>query len=75
MLQIAGAFIGANLIDNFVLQPLIYSQSVKAHPVEIFLVIIMAGSLAGIAGMLFAIPVYTMIRTAVIEIFNSLKTK
>ncbi len=70
ILKIAGTFIGANLVDNMVLQPLIYSQSVKAHPVEIFLVIIMGGSLAGILGMLFAIPVYTIIRTIVIELFN-----
>ena len=70
MLEIGGTFIVANLIDNFVLQPLIYSQSIKAHPIEIFLVIIMGGSLAGILGMLFAIPVYTMIRTIVVEIFN-----
>ncbi len=75
MLKIAGTFIGANLIDNIVLQPIIYSQSVKAHPVEIFLVIIMGGSLAGIVGMLFAIPVYTIIRTIVIEIFNYVNTK
>ena len=70
VLKITGTFIGANLIDNIVLQPLIYSQSVKTHPVEIFLVIIMAGSLAGVMGMLFAIPVYTMARTIVIEIFK-----
>ena len=75
VLKIAGTFIGANLIDNIVLQPLIYSKSVKTHPVEIFLVIIMAGSFAGILGMLFAIPVYTMIRTIVIEIFNYVNTK
>jgi len=75
VLKIAGTFIGANLIDNIVLQPLIYSKSVKTHPVEIFLVIIMAGSFAGILGMLFAIPVYTMIRTIVIEIFNYVYTK
>jgi predicted PurR-regulated permease PerM len=70
MLQIAGTFIGANLVDNIVLQPLIYSQSVKAHPIEIFLVIIMGGSLAGIVGMLFAIPVYTILRTIVVELFH-----
>ena len=46
MLEISGTFVVANLIDNFVLQPLIYSRSVKAHPVEIFLVIIMGGSFA-----------------------------
>jgi len=70
VLTIAGTFAVANLIDNIVLQPVIYSRSVKAHPIEIFLVIIMAGSLAGIVGMLFAIPVYTMIRTVVIELYN-----
>jgi predicted PurR-regulated permease PerM len=75
MLQIAGTFIGANLVDNIVLQPLIYSQSVKAHPIEIFLVIIMGGSLAGIIGMLFAIPVYTIIRTVVVELFHYANTK
>ena len=75
MLQIGGTFIIANLIDNIVLQPLIYSQSIKAHPIEIFLVIIMGGSLAGILGMLFAIPVYTMIRTIVVEAFNYVTAK
>jgi len=73
--QIAGTFIVANLIDNIVLIPFIYSQSVKAHPVEIFLVIIMGGSFAGIIGMLFAIPVYTMLRTIVVELFRYLNTK
>ncbi|MDR1171281.1 MAG: AI-2E family transporter [Bacteroidales bacterium] len=74
MLEIAGTFIVANLVDNIVLQPFIYSQSVKAHAVEIFLVIIMGGSLAGIAGMLFAIPVYTILRTIVIELFHYANT-
>jgi predicted PurR-regulated permease PerM len=52
----------ANLIDNILLQPLIYSNSVKAHPLEIFLVIMMAGTLGGALGMILAIPTYTMIR-------------
>ena len=75
LIEISGTFICANLIDNFVLQPVIYSKSVIAHPVEIFLVIIMGGSLAGIMGMLFAIPVYTMIRTIAIELFNYANSK
>jgi predicted PurR-regulated permease PerM len=75
ILKIAGTFIGANLIDNAILQPYIYSHSVKAHPAEIFLVIIMGGSLAGILGMLFAIPVYTIIRTIVVELFNYMNGK
>lgn len=75
LLEIAGAFLVANLTDNLVLQPLIYSKSVKTHPVEIFLVVIMGGTFAGVLGMLFAIPVYTMIRTIMIELFHYVNTK
>lgn len=49
-------------LDDFVLQPTLYSERVKAHPLEIFLVILVAGSLAGIVGMLLAIPSYTVLR-------------
>lgn len=52
----------AQLLDNMVLQPLIYSQSVKAHPLEIFIIIIMAGNVAGIIGMIAAIPTYSIFR-------------
>jgi predicted PurR-regulated permease PerM len=60
-------------LDNVVLQPLIYSQSVKAHPLEIFLVILMAGNVAGIAGMILAIPAYSIGRVFVGEFFNQFK--
>jgi len=62
LLKLTGVFFVANFIDNNILVPLIYSNSVKAHPLEIFFVIIMGGSLAGILGMLLAIPVYTVLR-------------
>lgn len=52
----------AQLIDNIVFQPFIYSKSVKAHPLEIFLVIIIAGTLYGVPGMMLAIPGYTVLR-------------
>ena len=58
------------LIDNIVFQPLIYGNSVYAHPLEIFLVILMAGSLAGIPGMILAIPTYTVLRVILREFFN-----
>ncbi len=52
----------AQLIDNFVSQPLIFSKSVKSHPLEIFLVIIIGGILFGIIGMIIAVPTYTVIK-------------
>lgn len=61
------------LIDNVIIQPYIYSTSVKAHPLEIFLVILMAGSIAGVLGMLFAIPVYTILRVFAREFLNNFR--
>lgn len=54
--------LGVQLIDNFVLQPIIYSSSIQATPLEIFIVMLMAGHMGGMIGMLAAIPTYTVIR-------------
>ncbi|WP_297086963.1 AI-2E family transporter [uncultured Draconibacterium sp.] len=66
-------FLSVQIIDNVLFQPLIYSSSVKAHPLEIFLVIMAAGSLAGIIGMILAIPVYTILRVIAKEFFENMK--
>lgn len=70
---IVGIFIVVKLIDDFILQPFIYSTSVKAHPIEIFLIILMAGSLAGIPGMILAIPGYTVLRIIAKQFFTGSK--
>ena len=45
----------------------------KAHPLEIFIVILIAGSLAGIVGMLLAIPSYTVLRVFAKEFFSQFR--
>ncbi|UKM63769.1 AI-2E family transporter [Flavobacteriaceae bacterium GSB9] len=50
------------LIDNFGSQPIIFSKSVKSHPLEIFLVILITGILFGVIGLIIAIPAYTAIK-------------
>ena len=55
------------LIDNFFSQPYIFSNSVKSHPLEIFLVIIIAGLLFGVLGMIVAVPGYTAIKVILKE--------
>ena len=57
-------------IDDFVLQPTIYSSKVSAHPLEIFIVILMAGSVGGIVGLLVAVPSYTVLRVFAKEFFS-----
>ncbi len=63
-------FMTVQLIDNILFQPLIYSNSVNAHPLEIFLVILLAGSMSGMLGMMLAIPAYTIFRVIAKEFFN-----
>lgn len=57
----------AQLIDNFASQPIIFSKSVKSHPLEIFLSIIIFGLLFGILGMVVAVPTYTAIKVILKE--------
>ncbi len=63
-------FIVGQLIDNFFSQPYIFSSSIKSHPLEIFLVVILAGLLAGPVGMLLAIPIYTVFKVVLSEFFS-----
>ena len=65
--------LATQLVDNFIYQPLIYSTSIKAHPLEIFIVILMAGVIGGVLGVLVAIPAYTVIRVIAFRFFRNYK--
>lgn len=73
VLKISGTFLVVQMIDNFLIQPYIFSNSVNAHPLEIFIVISMAGTIAGIGGMIIAIPVYTLIRIIASQFLSGFK--
>lgn len=66
-------FCFTQLMDNIVYQPLIYSTSIKAKPLEIFIVLLIAGHLAGPVGMIVAIPCYTVIRVVAFRLFRQYK--
>ncbi len=55
-------FMIGQLIDNFGSQPIIFSKSVKSHPLEIFLIILITGILFGVIGLIIAVPAYTAIK-------------
>lgn len=71
--KLIAVFVATHLVDVFIFQPYIYSNSVKAHPLEIFLVILIAGNVGGIVGMLIAIPSYTVLRVFAREFFYRFK--
>jgi len=63
----------AQIIDNFISQPYIFSNSVKSHPLEIFLVILISGVLFGVVGMIVAVPSYTVIKVVLKEFLSENK--
>ena len=63
----------AQIIDGLIYQPVIYSNSIKANALEIFIVLLMAGYIGGIIGMLVAIPCYTVIRVIAARFFRNVK--
>lgn len=66
-------FCFTQLIDNFVYQPLIYSTSIKAKPLEIFIVLLIVGHIGGPLAMIIAIPSYTAVRVIAFRFFGHMK--
>lgn len=60
--KVVVVFLIMQMVDNFLIQPFIFGKSVKAHPLEIFLVILIGAQLGGVVGMVAAIPAYTVLR-------------
>lgn len=60
-------------IDNMLIQTIIYSNSVEVHPLEIFFVTMIAGTVAGIPGMILGIPAYTVLRVIAGEFLSEFK--
>lgn len=73
MITLVAIFVVTQLIDNFFFQPVIYSTSIKSSPLEIFIVLLVAGNIGGILGMLLAIPGYTVIRVIAAHFFGDTK--
>ncbi|MDX1472045.1 MAG: AI-2E family transporter [Flavobacteriaceae bacterium] len=61
------------IIDNIIVQPFVFGASVRSHPLEIFLIILIAGYLSGITGMILAIPTYTTLKVIAKEFLSEYK--
>ena len=66
-------FCFTQLVDNFLYQPLIYSTSIKAKPLEIFIVLLIVGNIGGPLSMIIAIPCYTVVRVIAFRFFGNIK--
>ncbi len=72
-LWVIAGYIFAQMLDAFVNQPLIFSKSIRSHPLEIFLVILTGGMLFGVLGMMFAVPSYTVLKVIFKEFLSENK--
>ena len=72
-LVVLAIMLAAQLIDNFIYQPLIYSTSIKATPLEIFIVLLLAGRIGGTLGLLVGIPAYTVVRVVAVRFYSHKK--
>ena len=61
------------MMDNVFFQPLIFSKAARAHPLIILFVVLMGAQLAGIVGMLVAIPLATIVRVTIVQLLWSLR--
>lgn len=73
LLKVAGAFMVTQFLDNMVISTIIFSKSVQAHPLEIFLVTMIAAKVGGVTGMVIGIPVYTVLRVIARVFFSEFK--
>jgi putative permease len=62
----------AQLIDNFIIIPLVVAKIVNLHPVTVIIVIIIGAQLAGILGMIISIPVACILKLTAVEIYDHL---
>lgn len=73
LLKLAAAFMATQFLDNNFVGPMIFSKSVQAHPLEIFIVTLVAAKLGGVIGMVIGIPVYTVLRVIARTFFSEFK--
>ena len=73
VLEIISVFAIAQLNDNLLVGPIIFSNTAKSHPIEIYLVVVAAGMLGGVVVMVIAIPLYTIIKVIAQEFLSEFK--
>lgn len=73
LISASGGYALAQIFDNFISQPVIFGHSVRSHPLEIFVVILIGGFVFGIPGMILAVPTYTALKVISKEFLSEYK--
>ncbi len=63
------AFTAIQWLEGFVVTPYVMSEAVDLHPMLIFFVLVLGGSIAGVVGMLLAVPATCAARVLIRELY------
>lgn len=74
VLPIIFLFAGIRILDDLVIVPTVYSRGAEMHPLTIVLLVLIAAELEGIAGMVLAMPLYTVFRVIAKEMYWGLES-
>lgn len=62
LLKITAVYVGEQMLENFLLGPIIIGRSSKLHPVVVMIVLILGGAIFGFWGVILAVPLTIFIR-------------
>jgi len=71
---IAVVFVLVQVIDNNIISPMVVSKSVNMHPITVVIAVVIGGNIGGVIGMLFAVPVWGIIKVTLKEVGWGLKS-
>jgi len=74
ILWIALLFAIVQLIDNILVTPIVVSNAVDLHPLVVMIVVLVGGSLLGVTGLIFAIPLTSIFKVIMEELVKGLKS-
>ena len=57
------------LTDDIILRPMLFGKAIDIHPITVVIVLLGGKSAMGFLGMLFAIPLYTILKVVAIECY------
>lgn len=65
--------VGAQMLDNVLLKPILISRSVNVHPAAVLITVLIGGRIAGPIGMFIAVPVYAILKVIILDLYTHLK--
>jgi predicted PurR-regulated permease PerM len=62
-------------LDGNLISPLVIGKKLNTHPLTIIIILLVAGNLAGILGMILAVPTYSVAKTIILNIVKFVKLR